>query len=514
MTNFPIQVPPGMQAIQNPDGSYAVIPIQQQVPQLYGAPPGYAQVQQQQHQTPPPMPQGFAPPGHQYPPAQASSAPPNVYYPSAEEHAQMVMRAQAEQARVANERAGRGSRTKAKYVKFLGANGDKRWTNTPIGFRRTLLLRILPSGVQGQNYFLEAGKHFLGYIKGSGWCAGPGCRICAAVKAAFDSGQDEAWKKANKAKAKAARLYQVIQYGELAQGPQGAQLQNLSVDLHRDESGQVRPLLYEVGSDLHARFNEISMKIGIHALLDLERGMPIAVTKAKKGALEQNVDFTADDMPNFAGPLPREFSFGPRGEGLMLLDLSEFARPAKPEDQARMVSELKLDQTGQQYSYAPDTPSQPYQAQPQVHAQGYPTQGYGQQPAHYQAAPGGQPAWTPAQALPQVVPYQPPAPQPPPVLPQAQGSPASYPAPRALPDPWAEPQEQQQAWTPPAPPPFAGTPSSGTPFAGPPAPVVVAPSPELEELTRQLMGQSQPPAVQQGHGPAFPAPPVSAPPKK
>ncbi len=520
----PQQQQPPQQPWQPPPQQYGAPPQQgygQPPPQQYGAPPPQQYAPQQQGMQGPPMPPSGYP---QNTPSMQGLAP-TTYIPNEAEFAVMMASAEAQQAAIAAARAGGGGNRRNLELKFLGPNGEKDWKDVPVGFRRQLLFRVLPAGIQGQPYYFEAPKHFWksnAHPRGmGGWCPGQAaCSLCRAIEAGLASGVEAMIAKAKMARAKSHRLYQGMQYG--------------AVDVHRDENGKVKPLIYDAPTDVHLDFTKFMAARGLHVFLDLERGAPFQITRKKEGPQPQNIGYEVIDMLKYAGPIPQEFGFGPRGEGLELWDLRKFAKVMTGEDQQKAIAECGFT-TGQQYSYSPAASTPPNQS---PFPQQQPPQQYGQQPQQQQ--PPQQ--WQPQQTLPSVGQQQQPPAQgspwagqqqgapwgaqqsnPPAVLPSTGQAPSgSYQPPKPA-DPWANAQPQPNAnepppgWQPPAPPPpaqnwgqQAPAPQAGATWAAPPPP---APSPEFAALQAQLTGHAPPPPVAQpspqqaaGPGPSFPPP--------
>lgn len=523
---------PGFEPRQQPDGSVVMVPIggpppqptYGQQPQNYGAPPpqpgaypGYPP--QQPQYAPPPQNYGAPPPGAYpgYPPQQPQYAPPGppmppaaptypagpmiapqVYLPTQDEFAALYARAQEQQAAVLAARAGQ-SGGKFRELRFLGPNGEKNWDTVPVGYEAQRIFRILPSGIQGLNYFFEGPKHFFftpDRPNGTGgWCPVQGCQLCEAIKAGAGSLDAQVQKRAAGARARTHRLYQGLSYGD--------------VQAHRDENGRIRPLPYDAPFDVHSGIMALINERGPITFLDLQRGAPFRIIKKKVGAYKQNVDYRVVDLLQMAGPIPPEFGFGPNGEGLELLDLRKVAKPMDVAFQQKAIAALGLPPPGGQvYSYAPNPPAPGPSP-------------YGQQPPSYNPPPSQQPpSYGPPQQsqyasppqLPAVAPpgSQPPTPpgwtgpSTPPVLPSTgQPPPSSYQAPR---DPWADqqPPQTQAVQQPPPPPPVAQGWGAPPPQAPPPPAPSAATQSHLQQLQAQLGGP----------GPAFPPPPVSAPPPR
>lgn len=504
-----------------------------------GQPTPYPQPYAPQHQPTPPMPPMQPAYGQGLPPygqptyGQQPMAAPQTFIPNDAEFQAMYQRAQEQQARIAAARGGGGAR-KGRDLRFLGPNGEKKWTGVPIGYKRSLVWRILPSGVQGVGHFVELPKHFWKSQArpngDGGYCPGQSCRLCAAVMQALGTGNEQTIKRANMAKAKPHRLYQGLCYGSYEQMTR--QLDDRGwLDLHRDEFGKVRPLVYDTPSDVHMAIINAAASNGLHTLLDLTRGEPVIVTRRKTGPEEQNIAYDFADGRQFAGAFPPWFGFGPNGEGLELYDLRKFAKAMSDEDQLKAINDLGFVQGPQNaYGQQPQAPNpspygQPYQARQPAQQPWAPQQM--QLPPVSQHPTQPPPGWG---APPQGPPPSPSPPAPPgwvgptgqpPVLPSTgQPPPSSYAQPRA-PDPWADGQQQQRrpdeppaGWTPPPPPAQqwgqqqqqASTQPAPQPWGQTPPPAPT--NPAFAALQAQLNGTV--PAPVPGPGPAYPPPPGAA----
>lgn len=520
--------PPGYGYPGQPPAAPAPYGYPPQAPQqpfqaAYGAPAGYPAAP---GFGPPPMPPMAAPP----PPSYAA---PTIYIPDQAAMNEALARAKAALDNAAKNR-GRGGAPRPGDFKFPAPGGGFKWGAHTIGKELSIYIRILPAGAQGQPFFVDRGKHFFPQAENpskyhSGWCQGSSCPVCAEIQKMLGSVNADVQAKAKRARAKDAHLFQVVAWSD--EPMVQAEIQRL----HIGEDGRFRPLLWEFPAEVYKQTIEILGARGAYAVLDLERGTPLKVTKKKTGTEDKDVEYRVIDMTTMAGPLPSFYGIGPRGEGLELLNLEEWARPMSAQRAGELVADL------QKYAARVGANAGPSGPAPQTHAYS------AAPPAAPSPSPWGQPQapqqpaapWTPPAQLPNVGapaqawgpppgPAAPAAPQypappawqgaqpeaaAPPALPAGDAhAAAGFPGPRTSPptaDPWAGQVQEPPAWQPPPPqaaPAWQPPQAHGGPGAMPPG---------LLALSQQMTGAAPIPDPQPSSmGPAFPAPPVGAPPPR
>jgi hypothetical protein len=579
MTQYPNV--PGFNAVQQPDGTVRYEPAQQQqampqqqVPQQQFAQPPQQQQFQQPAQQPAPqlhaqhgqgpyvagnMPQqaqhpavggvgqgayafqqGQAPsPAMPSQQAMAPQAPTGFYLPTDADMQRMSSEANAINERIAAARAGGGGRGNLKFLKMLGPQGQESWgpnSGVQIGYLAERIFRLLPSPNAGELHYIVADKHFWKshqHPKGAGmWCPGKEqCLLCQAVEPALATGSGQLYDQAKKwGRARAHFLYQGFAYDAVAE--------------HVGEDGLFYPMVLDAGSTLHSAIVKIIEKRGSMSILHPGHGgRPLTIGKKKTGKALTDCEWSALDMPEYAGPIPQEFRVGPNGEGLNLIDLKKLVKLPELADMQAAVIEIGLmQQTPMSYNPNPQPPNpSPYgQQMPQTGA--YPA-AMGAPPAYQQPAMppapapvgGGMPPQQqqfgqhqlPTMGAPQQPPppvpqvpqgaapsgyspqpsqaaagaYQPPLPAGPPPVPAAVSGSTQ---PQVQMPPQVQPGQvpPQQAQTPP-PAQMPPQPPAGNPAMPPQA----QPNQAMTQLEAQLRGQAPAPAP---GAPAAPPPPNAA----
>jgi hypothetical protein len=343
--------------------------------------------------------------------------------------------------------ASRGQGMGASYVKFLGPNGEEKWSGVPINYSATKTFHICPPSGEGKPIRVEKRSHFFfthKHPKGTGMvCPGSDkCLICQAVGQALNDPNPETQKRAKDVgRIRKQYFFNVV---DMTMGPQA----------HIGQDGMMRPFIFAAGATIRDDINEIltDEQCGFKIMYP-ETARPVKVKRTKTGPQNTDVEWSARHQD--PTPLPQEY--WPIFENLW--DLEAQIKEPTMEHMQEMVGLLGFGAAA-------------YSAQPQAPAYN----------PYAQQAPAPAPAQAYAQAAPQPV-----APAPIDVeylenLRDSLGGQKMAPPPMAPPA-MAAPQAAPTAYAP-----QAGVP---TPPA-PPAPTAVAgeqPDAELAALQAQLMGQ-------------------------
>lgn len=393
--------------------------------------PQYQQPQQQYQQPPPQQYQQPPGPPQQQPPQQQSQVQYGGFTPSQEVLASSAQRAREIQERILQ--AKNGGFDKAPYIDISGPNGGK-WKEAYPGFKGYLGIYFTPSWAPGRNNFWEAAKHFCmmnGKYYG-GYCPEGGqpegevqkCWICEAYKAGLDADDKNRY-----GKQQHIFKYQGFPF---QWDPQSRQLYP---DLSQctSEQGIIVPGIFDAGSVVHNKIQDIVGTRGWENCFDPDRGRPFLITKEKDGPNAFDVEYGVIDLDPM--PLPQEFR-----PGLAHIHkLEEFTKPMTVEKQKEFIIAAGLPMPPELGGGG--APPQSYQQQPQAP---YPNP-HGQQPPPPQYQ---QPQGYPQQQQmppPQQAPYQPPpAPQGYQQAPQQPYQPSAPPPPVRVPAPTGEAPYQYQ----------------------------------------------------------------------
>ena len=396
--------------------------------------------------------------------------------------------------REAKSKIGQGG-GKANYLKFLGPQGETRWTNIHVGHTARVPVYILPApqakpgqpqagiSIETKTHFWKSAAHPQGSMIG---CMGKEkCLICKAREIGLANQDPQIQKRAKEfGRTRTQYLYQVasLQY------PQA----------HVGEDGRMRPQLLAAGAKLHGAIGELIATFTLMRVVHPQHGRPVMLHKTKTGREERDVEYGAVGLD----PCPLPAQFYPLFQALW--DLNEFVRNPTIEEQMVTVQDMGL--------YVPG----PVSAAPT--AAFNPTPAAGPWPSPYPApapapqqwtqAPAPAPAqgWAPAPQ--QFAGFQMPQGAPPPVNSgmapayTPPGDPYQFPLPAAAPQQFSMPMGP-----PPVPGELAPPPVSSQPVAGGYQPLPGAPS-GFQAPSQAPTLQMPPVWTPQGAGALPPAPPM------
>jgi hypothetical protein len=341
----------------------------------------------------------------------------------------------------AAESASRGG-TFAQWLKFLGPNGEKRWTSVPQGYKATVIGFLCPPSADGKPVYVKSQTHFYkspespqGTTIGCGGID-RGCKICMAREPAMSNPDSRIQQLAKQwCRVRTQYVWNII---------------DLSTPTNNQyKDGVIRPLLYGMGENLKNDIEHIKSHCGgINAICNPQSGRPISFIKHKTGPEEMNVEYSAIHMD----PKPLDQYFWPALQNLW--DLESQCKLPSEEEMLKAVVAIGLPIVGQ-------------------------GQSFGQVPASYAG---------PAPVPPGPNPYQQPAPVPPPqqqvAMPPQQQVPVPPQQPAMAPPPPPAPvAPQQNPWGPPPgnmappPPPTTAPAQPGAPMMPPPPPLTSQPAP-------------------------------------
>lgn len=471
-------------------------PQYQQPQQGYGPPPQQQYAPQPQVQYPP----GFGPtqaPGQAYgqqPQQQAPSGAPGFYIPSQEQLQRGYEQAAEMKARAIAARNGDFS--KLKFFTVPGPNGGE-WKTAFVGYTGGRAIYIMPSWAEGKLNFVERTSHFWKskqFPKGMSINGGgPDSLVTKAYKLALENGVKSPWLRASN-----KIVYQGFPY---EYDPNTATITGLDPSQCVDDKGQIRPLILEVGMDIHGDIQQIAKTRKFVETFHPDYGRPIAVLKTKTGNEAINVEWKVIDLQQ----QPLADVYRPGLANLFALD--ELFKPATLEEQIKAIQDAGLPMPAEAGGFQGQSQTG-YQPAPQHQQYAYAQGGY-QQPMQ-PPTPAQQVSYQQAPLPPNPNPYQqqpqgwPPAPQ---IL--MQGQEAVHAAQQQFPQPAYQGQMQPPPFmTPAAPKPLPPLPAGVPPPASTPMlPLQRMPVPSTQAQPQQGYGQQQ---YQQAPAPAQ-QPPQAAP---
>lgn len=179
-----------------------------------------------------------------------------------------------------------------KFVKFLGPNGEDKWSGVPINYTAIIRAMLLPPWAQGKHIFAISKSHFWKSATkpqgGSIACPGSQtCKICQAKVQALDSGNAVLQKKAKDfGRVRTQYFYQV------------ALLDNIQAHIENN----MAPYILGAGANLHSDIGNLIEDKSI-SIFDPQNGRPLRLKKTKTGNGIMDVEYkVTDEDPS---PLPQ-----------------------------------------------------------------------------------------------------------------------------------------------------------------------------------------------------------------
>jgi hypothetical protein len=237
------------------------------------------------------------------------------------------------------------------FVRFLNPQGGASWENVSPPYEYRVRLYLAPAWAAGKSIFRPSRSHFwISAAKPRGAsiaCPGPDtCLVCQARDQIFKGADEAAKSRAREIGRVRLQFYYNVFMLDL-------------YEAHFDRTHtKFRPFILPAGKRLHDSIhNIITARGGVINIVDPYKGRPLFVSKRKKGATRQDIDYMViDDNP---APLPSAFWPGLNE----LWDLDAIDKMPTHEQMFAAVQDMQLSPSGAffaqpQFPAPAPTPSQ------------------------------------------------------------------------------------------------------------------------------------------------------------